>query len=151
MDESKLNRRRFGKLSVAAFGGMMAGSVVGCGGNNGGNNGEPEDSGEALDEQVTTVAHVCRGLNDCQGQGASGNNDCAGQGDCASYAAHSCGGLNECAGQGGCGDNPGANDCKEQGHCSIPLMNEAWDMAREQFEERMAASGKEFGAAPAKL
>ena len=145
MDESKLNRRRFGKLSMAAFGGMMTGAMVGCGENGG----APEDAGEAPDADVTTVAHVCRGLNECKGQGTS-DNACAGQGDCASYAAHSCSGQNECNGQGGCGENPGANDCKGEGHCAIPLMDSAWDTARKQFEERMAAANIAVSPAPPK-
>lgn len=133
----------------------MAGSLVGC--NNGGSDAS-NDSGSTDESSANDATaevsplleepHVCRGLNTCKGLGASKDNDCAGLGTCASVTHHSCGGINECKGQGGCGQHPGENSCKGEGHCAVPLMKEAWPIARKNFEAAMTAAGKEFGEAP---
>lgn len=148
-----LNRRDFGKLSMAALGGLVAG----CG--------RGEEEAAAPDEEVVVDQvvvdqeagfaavggdpHLCRGLNACAGQGAGGENACAGQGTCATVEHHLCGGQNACKGQGGCGANPAENECKGQGHCAVPLMEGAWEKLRARFEEQMKTQMKEFGEAPA--
>ena len=90
-----LDRRDFHKLTAAALGGLAAGAILGCGG--------------AADPAAQVVApsevHLCRGLNECKGQGKGGGNACRGQGACATAKEHACGGQNECKGLGGCGDN----------------------------------------------
>lgn len=143
-----LNRRDFGKLSVAALGGMVAG----CG--RGQDETAVSEEEIVVEEEVGFAAaggdpHLCRGLNACAGQGADGENACAGQGTCATVEHHLCGGQNVCKGQGGCGANPAENDCKGQGHCAVPLMEGAWEKLRARFEEQMKAQMKEFGPAPA--
>lgn len=175
MKKSDLSRRDFNQLTMAAFGGVVAGSVVGCsdgggeagsetasadtGGTEGGDTTETdgggitEAGGEGEGEAVSLLMgekHVCRGLNMCKGHGAGGENACAGQGACATYAKHKCTGQNECKGQGGCGNNPGENKCKGEGSCAIPLMDHAWDNARKNFTTAMEAAGKKVGDAPPK-
>jgi hypothetical protein len=160
MSSKDLNRRDFHQLTMAALGGMMAGSLAGCE-----NGASPVSEQAAAPAPVNSPAppgntetvsllmqepHVCRGLNMCKNQGASKENDCAGQGTCASVAQHDCSGQNECKGQGGCGAKPGENDCKTHGGCHVPLMDHAWTTARKNFEAAMKAAGKNVGAAPAK-
>jgi len=171
MKKSHFSRRDFNRLSAAAFGGMMAGTMIGCqpaadDGDSGPANGGPADGGPADggpaddgsggrsddagdagggdDESASADVHVCRGLNACSGE----SNGCAGTSQCATAAAHTCGGQNACKGQGGCGENPGGNDCKEQGHCAVPLKADMWTKARAAFEEKMKAEGKVVGPAP---
>jgi hypothetical protein len=165
MDNPELNRRDFHRLTMAAFGGVVAGTLAGCGdeekkpaatgtspggaGAAGTAPGAPKTGGEEV--AATGEPHACRGLNACKGQGADGKNDCAGQGACATKAwHHSCSGQNDCKGQGGCGDNPTQNDCKGKGGCHVPLMDSVWDAARKHFEEKMQNDNKAFGAAPQK-
>jgi hypothetical protein len=162
MDPQELNRRDFHRLTMAAVGGVLAGTIAGCGGDDKpavppkGSSTTPANSkpGEVTDgasrgEEVVTVEgdpHACSGLNACKNQGASGKNDCAGTGECATKAwHHSCGGDNQCKGQGGCGTTATINDCKGQGVCHIPLMEKAWKSARKHYEEKMKEAGKEFG------
>jgi hypothetical protein len=157
MAKDDLDRREFHKLTAAALGGLVAGSLAGC---------QPADQGGATTPVAPTAAegaamgdaasgepaadkHVCRGLNACKGQGADGQNSCAGQGSCATAAAHSCHGHNECKGQGGCGESAGSNSCKGQGECAVPLSDSTWTRVRAAFEARMKGEGKEVGAAPA--
>ncbi|MES2791820.1 MAG: hypothetical protein V4719_19525 [Planctomycetota bacterium] len=156
MSSNELNRRDFHRLSMAAMGGVMAGSFVGC---------EQKPAvppTAAMPPATTDVAatgdaagekewHLCRGLNDCKGKGGgatAGKNECAGQGECASVKEHGCSGENECKGQGGCGENPAANECKTKGGCHIPLMDSAWKKVRQRFEDKMKTAGKKFGDAP---
>jgi len=142
---SKLSRREFSKLTMAAFGGVVAGTAL------------SGTKSYADASELTKEPHVCRGLNTCKGQGAcktakndcKGHNECAGIGKCASAKAHSCGGSNDCSGQGGCGANPGENSCKGEGKCAVPLKEKAWKAARANFEAAMKAAGKKFGDAPA--
>ena len=135
--KSEFSRRDFAKLSVAAFGGVIAGSALtGC---QTGGDGAQGPAGEK---------HACKGLNACKGQGAGGDNACAGQGKCATGKHHACAGHNECKGQGGCGENPGANACKGKGGCAVPMKGEMWKKARASFEAKMKADGKAFGSAP---
>lgn len=156
MTSSDLDRRDFHRLTVAAFGGLLAGAA-GCGET------KPPPTAAApaakSDELVLSAEaetlildepHTCRGLNTCKELGRSKDNACAGQGTCASVADHACATQNECKGQGGCGQDPGMNACKGQGSCHIPLMDNAWDTARKAFEAAMKKQGKTFGAAPAK-
>lgn len=180
MKKSHVTRRDFNKLTMAAFGGLVTGTVAGCGGpaaeqgqqaEQGGappaegqasaESGAGEGSGEHehQHEDETAMAdsnllleepHVCRGLNTCKGKGASGDNECAGQGTCATAEHHGCQGQNACKGQGGCGEAPGQNACKGQGNCAVPLMEDAWTKARAQLEKAMAAQNKQLGPAPPK-
>jgi len=41
----------------------------------------------------------------------------------------------------------GANACKGQGGCAVPLQH-GWKSTRERFEAAMKKAGKEFGPAP---
>ena len=157
MDRSELNRRDFHRLTMAAFGGAVAGSMAGCGEEakkpaGPGTTGTPRGGTAGGDQgAVKGEPHACRGLNACKGQGADGKNACAGQGDCATLAwHHGCSTQNACKGQGGCGENPTQNDCKTKGGCHIPLMDSAWDKARKHFEDQMKQAGKDVGQAPAK-
>jgi hypothetical protein len=119
-----MERRRFGTLLAAAVGGMLAASNV--------------TASEASPSPVIS-RHVCKGLNDCKGQGScahgcsghgcSGRNECKGKGGCAASAArHGCAGQNSCKGIGGCasGDKGCAarNSCKGRGGCEVPLKVE---------------------------
>lgn len=158
MDRHDLNRRDFNRLTMAAFGGVVAGTMTGCGEEKKPEvpAGKPAPAAAGAQpgqgDEVAAVKgepHACRGLNACKGQGASGKNECAGQGDCATKAwHHSCSGQNDCKGQGGCGDNPTQNDCKGKGGCHVPLMKSVWDSARKHFEDTMEKEGKKVGAAP---
>ncbi len=166
MKKTDLSRRDFNRLTVAALSGVAAGSVIGCGGEEpeaggDGGSGTGEDSdgdgggdssagGDGADEKSLLLAekHVCRGLNMCKNQGASGDNACAGQGTCATIEHHVCGTKNACKGQGGCGEKPGENACKAQGKCAVPLMEHAWGTARKNFEAAMKADGKTVGQPP---
>ena len=148
MGLNNLNRRDFSLLTMAALGGVIAG----CGGDENAtsdaSNTPTIGPGPKEYAALGSALHVCRGLNGCEGQGAGGNNACAGQGECATIAHHECSGQNDCKAEGGCGENPGVNDCSGQGGCAVPLMDHAWDKARESFEARMNAAGTEFGQAP---
>ncbi|MDB5338922.1 MAG: hypothetical protein JWN70_4541 [Planctomycetaceae bacterium] len=164
MSSNELNRRDFHRLSMAAMGGVMAGSLVGC---------EtkpavppaapptapvstPTPPAVASTDAVAVEKqewHLCRGLNECKGKGggeAKGKNECAGLGECASVKEHACGGENECKGQGGCGANAAENECKGKGGCHIPLMDEPWTKVRKKLEEKMKTAGKKLGDAPPK-
>jgi len=133
-----LSRREFGRLTAAAFGGVLLGStLVG----RAGDPGEKPASG-AEDK------HVCRGLNTCKGKGKGGKNSCAGAGNCATAEAHSCKGENACKGLGGCGEHPAENSCKGKGGCEVPLKEKAWKKARKAFEAQMKKAGKSVGEAP---
>jgi hypothetical protein len=137
-----LDRRKFHELSAAALGGLVAGTMAGCG-----DNPQPQ-SGPSAAQPLET--HLCRGLNDCKGQGASGTNDCRGQGDCATVAHHSCGGENACKGQGGCGETVAENACKGEGKCQVPLMSGAWKKVRRRKEDQWIKAGEQFGPPPEK-
>jgi hypothetical protein len=136
-NRSPLNRRDFNRLTSAAVGGMLAGTLLGCG-----KGGQPTAAAAA-------DAHLCRGLNACANLGKSKSNACAGQGDCATVALHGCAGQNTCKGLGGCGGKVGTNECKGQGGCGVPLSGGMWEQARARFEENMKKQGKAVGAAPA--
>src|SRR4029079_5115112 len=146
MSSQPLGRRKFNELSAAAVGGLVAGSIAGCG------KSEPPSKPAITPPGQAAAAgekHLCRGLNDCKGKGASGKNDCRGQGDCATLT-HACNGKNDCKGQGGCGSEAGANSCKGEGHCSVPLMAGAWKTVRERKESAWSKAEEKFGEAPEK-
>ncbi|MCC9606869.1 hypothetical protein LOC68_15705 [Blastopirellula sp. JC732] len=145
-DKRNLDRRDFNRLSAAALGGMIGGVSLGCG-----ESGKPDVADTGSGGAAAAEFHLCRGLNECKGKGKGGDNDCAGAGACSSLAAHACGGHNECKGQGGCGKEVGLNECKGKGGCAIPLMEGAWDEAREKFEAKMKEAGKEAKPAPAPM
>ncbi len=169
MNRTELNRRDFHRLSAAALGGVVTGSLIGCTGQQGadeaagtipadgavGTGGASATDTAAGDagHQVALLMeepHVCRGLNSCKGTGSSKDNACAGQGSCASAEHHACHAANKCKGQGGCGEHPGQNSCEGKGECSVPLMDGAWEKARAAFEQAMQAASKDIGAAPPK-
>jgi hypothetical protein len=160
MNTPGMDRREFHQLAIAALGGVVAGTAIGCNSGGGGTPPKKAAPAEVASTSVTLSAaaealimdepHTCRGLNSCKGNGRSKENDCAGQGTCASIANSTCGGHNECKGQGGCGADPGMNDCKGQGGCHIPLMETAWETARTAFESAMKKHGTAFGTAPPK-
>lgn len=167
-ESTKVPRRDFHQLTLAAMGGILAGTTIGCG------TGEPARSGANTEgagsaetnehhgdsskasgvapdwkEIITSGKNVCRGLNTCKGH-KGGDNSCAGTGSCATAEAHTCHYANACKGEGGCGSSAGRNACKEKGECGVPLSEGTWKKARAAFEEAMKAAGKEFGEAPAK-
>lgn len=142
MDQSKMNRRDFQRLTTAAFGGILAGTALG-------------GYAFADDEPASLLndPHICRGLNLCKGKGGGetkGQNSCAGQGSCATADKHDCKGQNSCKGDGGCGEHPGENSCKGKGSCGVPLTGKMWKTARKNFEAGMKKAGKTFGDAPEK-
>jgi hypothetical protein len=134
--EENVSRRDFGKLALAAFGGVVAGSMLG---------GSLLSAGEMKEGAAKADAHACCGLNACKGQGKGGENACAGQGGCATTEAHGCAGSNACKNQGGSGDNA----CKGHGSCNVPIKGDNWKKARASYEASMKKAGKKFGAAPA--
>src|SRR6195952_2538419 len=136
LDEN-VSRRDFGKRAVAAFGGIVAGSMLGS-------------SLLSADDKKPAAAakadaHACCGLNACKGEGKGGDNACAGQGGCATAEAHSCAGSNACKGQGGTGDNA----CKGKGSCAVPIKGDGWKKARAHYATSLKKAGKKVGAAPA--
>lgn len=146
MPTSDVSRRRFHRLTMAAFGGLTAGAASSAFGQQK----KEEKSKLKVDPGLLlSEPHTCRGLNTCKGEG-KGKHECAGQGGCASVTAHSCAGENSCMGQGGCGGYPGQNTCKATGHCAVPLQEKTWALARKQFEQLMKDAGKSAGEAPKK-
>jgi hypothetical protein len=152
-NDQPLDRRQIHRLTLAALGGLVTGSFVGCGkppateDKAAGDKGGTADAGPRLLQDP----HVCRGINTCKNKGKKGTtNECAGQAHCATVSAHDCNGTNDCKGQGGCGDHPGENECKGKGGCAVPLSDKTWPKARKRFEELMTKAGKKFGEAPAK-
>lgn len=162
LNSEKMPRRDFNQLTVAAMGGILAGTAAGCG------TGEPAQQENASEETtenaeapkasgvaedwkeiITSGKNVCRGLNTCKGH-KGGDNTCAGTGACATAEAHTCHYDNACKGEGGCGSSAGRNACKGKGECGVPLSDPAWKKARAAFEEAMKAAGKEVGEAPPK-
>ena len=142
MAARSFDRREFNKLTSAALGGLAAGAVVGC------TKSGPVPVGGG--KVAAAELHLCRGLNECKGQGKDAKNACRGQGTCATAKEHGCGGQNECKGLGGCGEEVGANDCKTKGGCHVPLMESAWDKLRKKKEAEWTEKKLEAGAAPAK-
>lgn len=141
MNREELNRRDFTRLTAAAFGGILAGTTIGCGGGDekkkdtaatgtdpapgdetaaAGTEGEG-DKPEGEKPEIGTLAevpndwmgatHVCRGLNACKNQGPEGTE-------------------NACAGQGACATAEhhschGENACKYQGGCGSSVGQNA--------------------------
>jgi hypothetical protein len=149
MNDSSLNRRDVIHLGMAALGGLISGTLSGCGRKDKvGSDVKGESDAASL---LLNDPHVCRGINTCKNKGKPGTtNECAGKGTCATVAAHDCNGMNDCKGQGGCGEHPGQNDCKGKGNCAVPLSDKTWPKARRRFEELMTKAGKKFGDPPRK-
>ena len=145
MDKRHIDRRDFHKLTTAALGGLATGSLLGC---------KPQGGAGGPAPAETTVAkaevHLCRGLNECKGQGKGGENACRGQGNCATAKEHTCGGENECKGLGGCGEKVGANECRGHGGCHVPLMEDAWKSLRTRKEAEWSQKKLDVGQPPAK-
>jgi hypothetical protein len=153
MNHRRLDRRDFNRLTAAALGGLAAGHTLGCRQQTAGPGGPPADQapgGNAGGQAAAAELHLCRGLNDCKGQGADKQNDCRGMGTCATVQHHSCGGQNDCKGLGGCGETVGANACKGQGGCAVPLMDAAWETLRRRLEAQWKEKNLPFHPAPAK-
>lgn len=163
--QSPINRRVFNQLAITAFGGVVAGTMVGCtkedNGKNfarQGNSHEPEPPiGDPnappvfakVDNDWLGEHHVCRGLNACKGKGSGGENECAGQGSCETIEPHTCRGNNKCMYQGGCGATAGRNACTGHGKCFVPLASDdLWWKVRKYYELAMVKAGKEFGYPP---
>ena len=151
MPRENVNRRDFHKLTMAAMGGMMAGSFVGCAGKK---SPDEEAAGKTEKESPESPAadspglaawtdhHVCRGLNACKGHGKGGMNECAGKGECATAEAHTCHYANECKYQGGCGESVASNECKGKGECGVPLSEDTYQKAYKKFKADMEKAGK---------
>ena len=140
-----VKRRDFHKLTMAALGGLVAGTAVSSA------QAQKKDESPKLKVDPGLLMHephTCKGLNTCKGKGKGEKNACAGQGACGTAKAHDCKGMNDCKGQGGCGGYPGQNTCKSTGHCAVPLSKETWALARKQFEQLMTDAGKKVGPAP---
>jgi hypothetical protein len=177
MKRIELNRRDFSKLTIAAFGGVIAGTAIGCGNGDGDDNGggdtsdggtdgidvgsgSTDDTGSTDDGGGDPVAatddslllsepHVCRGMNACMNKGQSKENACAGKGTCHTLAeGHSCHGENACKGQGGCEETAGRNACDKKGNCNVPLNPDAWKTARAALKAALEEQGKTLGDAP---
>lgn len=145
MKHDNVNRRDFSKWTMAAFGGFMSGAVIGCNGSESGTAADTAGDSSGGEETSQIPPHGCRGLNECK----TASNDCRGQGSCATEGwHHSCHQQNDCKGQGGCGENPLQNACEGKGACQIPLMEPAWETARENMEKKWDAAGKEYGDPP---
>lgn len=128
-----VSRRDFGKLTLAAFGGALAGSMLGS---------RPLLAAE--EKAPPAERHACCGLNTCKGHGVSATNECGGMGTCSTVEAHGCGGQNDCKGQGA----EYNNTCKGKGSCAVPPKGEDWKTARANFEAAMKKAGTKFGPAP---
>lgn len=141
-----VKRRDFHKLTMAALGGLVAGTAVSSA------QAQKKDENPKLKVDpglLMQEPHTCKGLNTCKGKGKGEKNACAGQGACGTAKAHDCKGMNDCKGQGGCGGYPGQNNtCKGSGHCAVPLSKDSWALARKQFEQLMTDAGKKVGPAP---
>ena len=87
------SRRQFNQLALAALGGALTGSVLGCSGGkqqktldsksaDGTDKSAASETAKTYDENLLLVGdpHVCRGLNQCKNQGKTHMNECAGQG-----------------------------------------------------------------------
>ena len=157
MRNERLERREFHKLTLAALGGALTGSLAGCDkGPAPATTGKGTSSASSSTTGGVTVAsadtkselHLCHGLNSCKNQGAGGKNDCAGTGACATVKHHECGSDNECKNLGGCGGKEGANECKGKGGCHVPLMEGARQTVRDRLETKMKNEGKTLGKDP---
>jgi hypothetical protein len=158
MVRSNLTRRDFTKLAAAALGGVVTGTMIGCGDKKSDSKssagsdtkGGSGEAGAKTDEGfLLTGKHVCKGLNMCMNKGKSGKNDCAGQGTCHSAAEHTCHKKNDCKGEGGCGATAGINACKTQGGCDVPLKPDTWKKVRAKFETVYEAKNSKKVGAPA--
>ncbi len=150
MVEKKVSRRNFSSLTLAAAAGIVGGSrmAAAAGKGSGTKKKNEKDADFPVDPALLLQdPNVCRGLNGCKGHG-KGDHACAGQGACATVKAHACNGMNECKGEGGCGGYPGQNNCKEHGHCAVPLSKDSWELARKQYEHLMTSLDKKFSPAP---
>jgi hypothetical protein len=124
-----MNRRDFNKVLGAVGVSLVAGARAMAQDKKAA--GAPKADAKKADDKAPK--HVCKGMNDCHGQGgcatgeggAAGKNSCKGKGGCATTPKHECRGKNDCKGQGGCGTKEagcqGKNDCKGKGGCAVPI------------------------------
>ena len=134
MKRIELNRRDFSKLTIAAFGGIVAGTTIGCGGDDdgGGNAGGGDDAITGADY----AGDPSKMMDDSGATDDSAGGDSVADADDSPLLSepHVCRGMNACmnkgqskenacAGQGTChtlADTHtchGENDCKGQGGC----------------------------------
>ncbi len=122
-----MTRRDFALAVSTAFSGMLAAHAAAQG------TAGDKKAKDSCEGENVSAKHVCKGMNECKGQGGcqtadhdcAGKNECKGKGGCATVAHHDCAGKNECKGQGGCKtanhDCAGKNECKGKGGCAVPL------------------------------
>ena len=105
MKKDDVSRRDFGKLALAAFGGVVAGSALG-------------GSLLSADEKKEAAKGRARLLRPerLQGPGRGRQQRVRRQGKCSTTEAHGCHGANACKNQGG----EGVNDCKGKGAARCP-------------------------------
>ena len=164
MVRSNLTRRDFNKLAAAAFGGVVTGTMVGCGDktdktdktDSKSPDGSDTKSGSAAPDtgdvaELMKEPHVCKGLNTCEGKGKGGGNACHGQSACFTAEKSGCHDDNQCKGEGGCGATAGNNACSNKGECGVPLKKETWEKTRAKFKAawEKVNSPKTLGDAPA--
>lgn len=167
----ELTRRDFNRLTATAFGGVLAGTLIGCGGNDD-DDGSADAATSTTDNSTTDTTttddnspangeqklvggelpehNACLGLNQCKEHGKNpGEHECAGEGSCATVT-HACRKKNSCKYLGACDLKVGANQCQGQGGCEVPFIagEDLWKQARAAFEKRMKAKGTEVGMAP---
>jgi hypothetical protein len=148
MKNVDLNRRDLGKLTAAALGGAIAGSLLAPLAPSAPSGGRALFAAEPPKPDAgrhwLKDPHICCGLNTCKGHGKGASNACAGMGSCATVASHGCAGENACKGQGPSGENA----CKGQGSCAVPVRGDGWKKARASWEAAMTRAGRKFGPAP---
>src|SRR5258708_34514914 len=80
--DTALSRRDFGKLTMAAFGGMVLGTALA---------GHAAEGADTHDPSLLLgEKHVCRGFNTCKGKAKGGDNSCAGIANCGCWGPPSC-------------------------------------------------------------
>ena len=141
MSNSEFNRRQLQRLTLAAFGGMMAGASVA----------QAKDEVPKKDKDKNPLLgepHVCRGLNVCKALGVDKKNACAVRAFRHGESAH----VSHAQRM----SRPGRlrraprRELLQSPRRMVPLMDKTWDKARKRFEELMKKDKKEFGEAPPK-
>lgn len=125
--EGEVSRRVFHQLSMAVLSGLMAGSIVGCSGEEGGGGGDGSGGGDGTGGGNGTGGGGGHG----GGTGGSGAEGAGTGGEATTGAAegepfswvtadkHVCRGLNSCENKGASGENA----CAGQGTCATAAAN----------------------------
>ena len=145
MDGSQMNRRDFQRLTAAALGGVIGGSM----------HAPPRRCGRRHGEVAAGRTPRLSRAEHLQGEKRLRRDQRQERHVPAKAAAPRPRSTTAKAripakGQGGCGEHPGENTCKAKGSCEVPLKDKAWDKARANFEAAMKKAGKKFGPAPKK-